>query len=178
MFIDAKSRNISFRLRGFTLIEAVVTIAILAILVRIALPAYSTYRNKGYLSEAFALTHPYQKRVEEYCNMGKGNYNVFGVASGSTVTNPDGTTPVFSQYKALAGLTWTYPGSQYPYLTMQLSNLFPGSDGSSTSYLMLYMIDTGNCNITWVCQNYYAVGVNQVTASYLPKFCSANTYGA
>lgn len=40
-------------LRGFTLIELMITVAIVAILARVALPAYLDYAKRGKLTEAF-----------------------------------------------------------------------------------------------------------------------------
>ena len=40
-------------LRGFTIIELMITVAIVAILARVALPAYLDYAKRGKLTEAF-----------------------------------------------------------------------------------------------------------------------------
>ena len=163
------------------MIEVLVVVAILAVLARISLPAYNTYRNKGYMAEAFALLQPFQKRVEERCNMdiGGGNYDVFGTGSAGGLTDAAGNAINFANLsKALGGVQWFYNTSgSPPYFLLQFNAAnFPATNGIDSSYLLLYMVDNGNCNISWVCQN-HPTAQYQFTATYLPKFCSANTYG-
>jgi len=52
--------------RGFTLIEVMITVAIVAILAAVALPAYTDYVRRGQLSEAFATLSDYRVKMEQY----------------------------------------------------------------------------------------------------------------
>jgi type IV pilus assembly protein PilE len=52
--------------RGFTLIELMVTIAIVAILSSVAIPAYSDYVRRGQLPEAFTQLADYRVKMEQY----------------------------------------------------------------------------------------------------------------
>jgi len=52
--------------RGFTLIEVMVTVAIVGILMAIAVPQYSDYVTRGRLSEAFVALGGAQPAAEQY----------------------------------------------------------------------------------------------------------------
>lgn len=62
-------------MRGFTLIELMITVAILGILSAIALPFYGDYVKRGRLSEAFDALGSYKLRLEQSYQDG-GNYGV------------------------------------------------------------------------------------------------------
>ena len=52
--------------RGFTLIEVMITVAIVGILLAVAVPAYSDYVTRGRLSEAFTALGGAQTAAEQY----------------------------------------------------------------------------------------------------------------
>jgi type IV pilus assembly protein PilE len=51
---------------GFTLIELMITIAIVAILSAVAIPAYGNYVVRGRLTEAFTMLSAMQPKAEEF----------------------------------------------------------------------------------------------------------------
>lgn len=51
---------------GFTLIELMITVAVLAILATIAIPAYGGYVRSSKLTESFAMLGDYRLRMEQY----------------------------------------------------------------------------------------------------------------
>jgi type IV pilus assembly protein PilA len=52
--------------KGFTLIELMITVAIVGILAAVALPSYQTYTAKAQVSEAFMLVQGVQFAANEY----------------------------------------------------------------------------------------------------------------
>lgn len=52
--------------RGFTIIELMIAVAIIAILAAIALPAYNDYVRRGKITEAFTGLAEFRVRMEQY----------------------------------------------------------------------------------------------------------------
>lgn len=69
---------------GFTLIELMVTVAIIAIIAAVAIPAYNSYVVRGKLSEAFGTLGDYRVRMEQF-NVDNRNYGIAGGTCGSAV---------------------------------------------------------------------------------------------
>jgi len=67
--------------RGFTLIEVMIVVAIIAILASIGVPAYSDYVRRGQLPEAFSALADFRMKMEQYYQDNR-NYG-----SGATCAN-------------------------------------------------------------------------------------------
>lgn len=80
--------------RGFTLIEVMVTVAIVAILAGIAWPAYTGYARRGQLPEATALLSDYRIKMEQYFQDNR-NYGTGNCATGAI-------TPAWASFNASA----------------------------------------------------------------------------
>ena len=63
---------------GFTLIEVMIVVAIVAILAGIALPSYRDYVRRGQLPEAFTYLSDYRVKLEQYYQDNR-KYGVGGV---------------------------------------------------------------------------------------------------
>lgn len=74
---------------GFTLIELMIAVAVLAILSTIAIPAYMNYALSSKLTEAFAMLGDYRLKMEQYRQDNRSyadplNANTCGVALPAT----------------------------------------------------------------------------------------------
>lgn len=67
------------RPNGFTLIELIITVAVVAILARIALPAYTGYLARGKVTDALASLADYRVKMEQYFQDNR-NYGAAGAA--------------------------------------------------------------------------------------------------
>ena len=74
--------------RGFTLIEVMIVVAIVAILGAIAMPAYTSYLRRGDQSEAFTNLSAARIAMEQYYQDNR-NYGSSGTTCGATL--PTGT---------------------------------------------------------------------------------------
>jgi type IV pilus assembly protein PilE len=88
--------------RGFTLIEVMIVVAIVAILAAVALPSYSDYVRRGQLPEAFAGMSDLRVKMEQYYQDNRR----YGSSGGNCA---DANTPQW----ALNTPALTYGGSQY-----------------------------------------------------------------
>lgn len=70
--VAARGRSSVRKPYGFTLIEVMIVVGIVAILGGIALPAYNNYIRRGQLVEALALLGDYRIKMEQYYQDNRG----------------------------------------------------------------------------------------------------------
>lgn len=70
---------------GFTLIEVMIVVAIIAILAAVALPAYGDYIRRGQLPEAFTFLSDYRVKMEQYYQDNR-NYGTGGACANAAGT--------------------------------------------------------------------------------------------
>lgn len=139
--------------KGFTLIELMIVVAIIAILAAIALPAYQDYVARSQVSEAAALTGGAKTAVaEQYANTGTFvgiNNTTAGLDAAGSIkgTYVDSVTVANGVVTALMG------GA--------------ASEKVKTKKLVYQPVDEGG-SISWTCD---AAAGSDLDAKYLPSVC-------
>jgi type IV pilus assembly protein PilE len=118
---------------GFTLIEVVIVVAIIAILASVALPSYTRYVLRGQLQEAFTNLADQRIRLEQYYQDNRS----YGPASGSTCfgTGNSAITITGSRYFTYSCAT-TGSGQAYTITAT-------GVTGSATAGYAYTLTDSG-----------------------------------
>ena len=73
--------------KGFTLIEVMIVVAIIAILAAVALPSYGRYVARGKLVEAFSELSAYRVRMEQWFQDSRTYLDSDGTACGATAAS-------------------------------------------------------------------------------------------
>ncbi|TFY97036.1 type IV pilin protein [Ramlibacter humi] len=82
-FRETRSRR---AVRGFTLIEVMITVVIIAILAAVAIPSYQDYIRRGQLNEGFGYLSEYRVKLEQYFQ----DFRNFGTTDGGDCANGTG----------------------------------------------------------------------------------------
>jgi len=123
------------KLRGFTLIEVLIVIGVIAILAAIALPNYTDYIRRGKIAEATAQLSSMRVKLEQFF---QDNRTYVGACAAGTVAPlPTGDNAKYFAYTCPAGnLTAT------TYLVVATGNATAGMGG------FVYTIDQNNIKQT------------------------------
>jgi type IV pilus assembly protein PilE len=115
---------------GFTLIEVMITVAIVAILAAVAMPSYQNYIRRGQLSDAFTTLSDMRVKMEQYYQDNK----FYGAAANST------TCPQLPGYNTAFPVTTKYftfacgPGTAAATPLQTFVITATGSGGLTTGY--------------------------------------------
>ena len=101
------SCNLTLAELGFTLIEVMIVVAIIAILATVALPAYNDYIRRGQLQEAFVHLADYRVKMEQYFQDNKNYGATAGTvcATGAAYANWNTFAPTGAKYFTFACAT-------------------------------------------------------------------------
>jgi type IV pilus assembly protein PilE len=114
---------------GFTLIELVIAVALVAILSAIAMPSYQTYARRGQLSDAFTSLADMRVKMEQYYQDNK----FYGTAANSTTcaTLPGYTAfPISTKYFTLSCTAGAAPSQTFTLTATGIGGLTTGYEYS------------------------------------------------
>lgn len=149
--------------KGFTLIELMITVAIVGILAAVALPAYQNYTIRAQAAEAVSLAGGLQTAVAEYyANNGTmpTSNDTAGTATAVQMASPTGKY-VATEAVGAAGV-----------ITATFSNASPTNAKLQGGVVSLKPTADANGNISWTC-GATADGTT-VSKQYLPTSCQGN----
>ena len=144
------------RSQGFTLIELMIVIAIIAILTSIAITAYSKSISKAQLSEAFSIADGLKSGVLEYYHQ-NGTCPSIGTPADGLASN---TASYSGQYVASADVT-TVGGTCVITALMRSASVTTPLRGKQVVFTME---SSGSGDTQWSCSS-------DAAAEYLPIAC-------
>ncbi|HXR00153.1 MAG TPA: type IV pilin protein [Pseudomonas sp.] len=107
----------SSKQRGFTLIELMITVAIVAILAAIAYPSYTKYVQRGYRSEGIAMLNDAVARTERFY----AQNNTYAGATLSTIGLTAATVTTLNSANSKYQLTFVSSASTATTYTLQIA---------------------------------------------------------
>lgn len=137
------------KIRGFTLMELMIAVAIVGILASIAIPSYQQYIIKGKRSEAQGALATFANAMEQWRLQNNGSY--CGAAGAGCVR---GSPTIFSTVVPISGGTTTY-NLTLSAVTATTYTLTATAVGSQTSDGNLSLTNTGikTCTVASACLN-------------------------
>lgn len=147
--------------KGFTLIELMIVVAIIAILAAIAIPQYQNYITKSQFSESQTIADGLKTPIVEY-------YNQSGGCPTNGTTGFSNAASYQGKYVASATLGGTGSGAT---ASCTVTVAFKGTTGSvsaplkSNSVVITGAVGNGGA-VTWACAS------SNIQSKYMPQVCT------
>lgn len=135
--------------KGFTLIELMIVVAIVGILAAVAVPAYQNYTVKSKVAEALSLAGPAQLTIAEVV--------------ASTGSLPGALTVPTQAGKYVNGIAWD--GTNKLVVTFQAAT---GDSNLNSKTMDLTPTVSGGAITKWTCSS---SGASALSTTYLPSSC-------
>lgn len=137
--VNPARRKTALRQWGFTLVELMVTVAIIAILAAVALPAYTDYVVRGKLAEATANLADMRVKLEQFY---QDNRNYGSTAAACGVPVPTGAAAKYFSYTC----NWGAGGTNQSFLVTAAGRSSQGLGAADGAYT--FTIDHNNARQT------------------------------
>lgn len=166
--------------KGFSLIELMIVIAIVAILAAAGIPSYNKYLQRASLAEAISVLGTYKTYLGVYWNTKGVLPGVGDTLGGSPVNLPVGTTVTTDLPDTIESIRLSVSGNGVLITLVIQSRLFPTFNSNNRSLYLGAKVNANN--LLFECGNYTtgASGSGDLGFSdhtMLPKGCNYNGVG-